>query len=91
MLLRPLSKVPPMITIGPKRIPIQGIIFDMDGTLTTPYLDFRKMRESIGMDPTSREDILVHLERLPGIKTWLFPHVEIFFYKCLSIRSRTGT
>jgi HAD superfamily hydrolase (TIGR01549 family) len=30
---------------------IEGIIFDMDGTLTVPFLDFKAMRREIGIDP----------------------------------------
>jgi HAD superfamily hydrolase (TIGR01549 family) len=30
---------------------IEGIIFDMDGTLTVPYLDFNAMRREIGIAP----------------------------------------
>lgn len=30
---------------------IEGIIFDMDGTLTVPFLDFKALRREIGIDP----------------------------------------
>jgi HAD superfamily hydrolase (TIGR01549 family) len=35
---------------------IKGVIFDMDGTLTVPVLDFGKLRRILGLSP--REDIL---------------------------------
>ena len=30
---------------------IKGVIFDMDGTLTLPVLDFKGIRESLGLAP----------------------------------------
>jgi len=32
-----------------KGIPIRGVIFDMDGTLTIPCIDFKLMRERVGI------------------------------------------
>ncbi|MBN1346969.1 MAG: HAD family hydrolase [Phycisphaerae bacterium] len=32
-------------------MPIQAVIFDMDGTITEPYLDFGWIRQQIGMAP----------------------------------------
>lgn len=42
---------------------IQGIIFDLDGTLVTSSLDFALIRKEIGCP--AAEDILAFLERLP--------------------------
>lgn len=42
---------------------IQGIIFDLDGTLVDSRLDFASMREEIGMP--AGQPILEHLEKLP--------------------------
>ena len=30
---------------------IKAVIFDLDGTITAPYLDFDKIRTEIGLDP----------------------------------------
>lgn len=31
-------------------MPIRAVIFDLDGTITQPYLDFARIREEMGMD-----------------------------------------
>lgn len=41
----------------------RGIIFDMDGTLTVPSLDFDEIRQSLGLSPEI--DIMVQIESLP--------------------------
>jgi len=59
----------PRITVDAVRVArpktaIRGLIFDMDGTLTKPgQLDFRKIREQLGLDPT--QDIVQSLRSLP--------------------------
>jgi phosphoserine phosphatase len=36
---------------GPRRRPLRGVVFDMDGTLTVPVIDFQAMyREVLGGD-----------------------------------------
>lgn len=42
---------------------ISGVIFDMDGTLTEPVLNFEEMRRRVGISPT--RDILAHVNSLP--------------------------
>jgi HAD superfamily hydrolase (TIGR01509 family) len=32
-------------------MPIRAVIFDLDGTITQPYLDFNQIREEIGLEP----------------------------------------
>ena len=32
---------------------IKGVIFDMDGTITVPYIDWRALRAEIGAEPPS--------------------------------------
>ena len=44
-----------------KKIPIHGVIFDMDGTLTIPVLNFKILREKLGIADRSI-DILQHIE-----------------------------
>jgi len=41
---------------------IKGVIFDMDGTMTIPVLDFHEMRRRAGI--TEGQDILVALETM---------------------------
>lgn len=43
--------------------PLQGVIFDMDGTLTVPVIDFVRMRERVGI---LQGDILAELRRWPA-------------------------
>ena len=40
------------------RTPPRAVIFDMDGTLTRPYLDFPKIREAIGVAEPLLENML---------------------------------
>jgi len=42
---------------------VSGVIFDLDGTLTVPNLDFDLLREKIGVGP---EPVLEHIEGLEG-------------------------
>lgn len=46
------------------KLPLKGIIFDMDGTLTKPqnYM-FKQMRDALGIDKS--KDILLSIEELP--------------------------
>eukprot|EP00794_Sanderia_malayensis_P009893 gene9893-10906_t len=43
---------------------IRGIIFDLDGTLTVPYLDFRKLKRQLHIG--EQADILGHVATLSG-------------------------
>ena len=45
------------------RRPLRGIIFDMDGTLTKPNLDFKEMYQKCGV-PLS-DDLLVSIAKMP--------------------------
>ena len=47
-----------------KKIPIHGVIFDMDGTLTIPVLNFKVLRQQLGI-PDKSIDILQHIEDAP--------------------------
>ncbi|KAL7750583.1 hypothetical protein RI367_003925 [Sorochytrium milnesiophthora] len=48
---------------------IRGVVFDMDGTLTVPVLDFALMRERLGITP--QQDILATVRSWQGEKqTW---------------------
>ena len=52
---------------GGKVLPhIQGIIFDMDGTLTVPVLDFKELRRRLHISDTT--DILEYANNCAGIK-----------------------
>jgi len=42
----------------------RAVIFDLDGTITEPYLDFDKIRREIGMPPDAGP-ILEAMERMP--------------------------
>ena len=42
---------------------LQGVIFDMDGTLTVPALDFAKMKRLLGLQP--EQDILASVNSWP--------------------------
>ena len=44
--------------------PLHGIVFDMDGTLTVPCLDFKKLRHLLGISDGT--DILSHVTGLSG-------------------------
>ena len=45
------------------RRPLRGVVFDLDGTLTVPNLDFKVMYERCGVDP--KEDILEAIAAMP--------------------------
>jgi HAD superfamily hydrolase (TIGR01509 family) len=45
--------------------PLHAIAFDLDSTLTRPYLDFRKLREQLNLP---EGDILQWLEQLPPVE-----------------------
>jgi len=45
------------------RRPLRGVVFDLDGTLTVPNLDFKVMYERCGVDP--KEDILEAIAKMP--------------------------
>jgi HAD superfamily hydrolase (TIGR01549 family) len=56
--------------------PIRGVIFDMDGTLTVPVIDFGKMRFDLGI-PDSETDILHALmKRNPAEREAAFRIIE---------------
>jgi phosphoglycolate phosphatase-like HAD superfamily hydrolase len=38
--------------------PLQGVVFDMDGTLAVPNIDFARMYQRCGVDPAVQPDIL---------------------------------
>ncbi len=42
---------------------IKGVIFDMDGTLTIPVLNFMKIKAQVGLKPT--DDILPTVQKMP--------------------------
>ena len=42
---------------------LKGVIFDMDGTITVPYIDWKSLRERIGAEPGNT--ILEYIESLP--------------------------
>ena len=44
-------------------VPIKGIVFDMDGTLTEPVLDFTKLRQNLAIP--QGVDILQHIDNRP--------------------------
>ena len=41
--------------------PIRAVIFDMDGTITRPWFDFRKIRDEIGVP----EPVLENMQKMP--------------------------
>jgi HAD superfamily hydrolase (TIGR01549 family) len=43
---------------------VNGVIFDMDGTITVPYIDWKSLRERIGAEPGNT--ILEYIESLPA-------------------------
>ena len=45
------------------RRPLRGVVFDLDGTLTVPNLDFKVMYERCGVDP--KDDILEAIAAMP--------------------------
>ena len=42
---------------------LKGVIFDMDGTITVPFIDWKTLRATIGAPP--EKTILEHIESLP--------------------------
>lgn len=49
---------------GRQRPPVGAVIFDLDGTLTRPYLDFDRIREEIGLPNEPRTAVLEALETM---------------------------
>jgi HAD superfamily hydrolase (TIGR01509 family) len=47
----------------PAAIDLLGVMFDLDGTLTQPMIDFKKLKQQCGMSPGG--DILKELEAMP--------------------------
>ncbi|MDP6775162.1 MAG: HAD-IA family hydrolase [Candidatus Latescibacteria bacterium] len=43
---------------------LKGVIFDMDGTITVPYIDWKSLRERISAEPGNT--ILEYIESLPA-------------------------
>lgn len=43
-----------------------GVIFDLDGTLTRPYFDFDRIRAEIGLPDTERTPILEAVAKMSG-------------------------
>lgn len=61
--------VRPILRTGVKRMSsvtksLHGLVFDMDGTLTVPCLDFKNLRKMLGI--TDHVDILSHVATLSG-------------------------
>ena len=48
---------------GARSVPLRGVIFDLDGTLTKPVLDFELIRAKLGLAP--RTDIVQSIEQWP--------------------------
>ena len=46
---------------------LKGVIFDMDGTITVPYIDWKSLRERIGAEPG--QTIMQYIESLPPEKS----------------------
>jgi beta-phosphoglucomutase-like phosphatase (HAD superfamily) len=59
--LAAVSRSSSMATVS--RPVLRGVIFDMDGTLTKPNLDFTEMYRRCGVDP--KEDILAAIAAMP--------------------------
>lgn len=58
-----------------QNVPIRGIIFDMDGTLTLPILDFKGLRAKLGIDDST--DILEFASsRPPDVKEKVYTMIE---------------
>ncbi len=51
-----------MKNVPVKRFPFEGVVFDMDGTLTRPVLDFDAMRRELG---AGAGDIAAHILGMP--------------------------
>jgi len=48
-------------------VKVTAVIFDLDGTLTEPVLDFDKIRSEMGIDSES-EDILTAMEAMDPVR-----------------------
>lgn len=57
-----ISDTPVKVSLG-EITEVKGVIFDMDGTLTIPVLNFMEMKRRIGLNPT--DDILPTVQKLP--------------------------
>ena len=93
---RKLTTLPNSTNPITKSVSIRGIIFDMDGTLTLPVLDFRGLRTKLGMDastdiltfadshpPDKKKEIyqMIHDWEVEGINNMkLRPHLHQLFY-----------
>ena len=60
---------------NPKIIPIEGVIFDMDGTLTVPVYDFLKLRERLGLP--HEVDVLKAVEAMDSSESRAAAHKVI--------------
>ena len=68
-----------MTTCGGRKVKshIEGVIFDMDGTLTIPVLDFSELRTRLGINDTT--DILEYANKCVGDKKQeVFRTIETF-------------
>ena len=64
------------IKIQDKWYPLCAVVFDLDSTLTKPYLDFRKLRAELGL---AEGDILSWLAGLPTAeRQWAMQTIEAF-------------
>jgi phosphoglycolate phosphatase-like HAD superfamily hydrolase len=48
--------------------PLQGVVFDMDGTLAVPNIDFARMYQRCGVDPAVQPDILAALTQMDAAR-----------------------
>lgn len=53
--------------------PPKAIIFDMDGTLTVPYIDWKKLRSAIACPPD--KTIIEHIDSLPPEQAQKATHI----------------
>lgn len=64
--LRPVFVKPQKrLRLGSRRRPVYAVVFDLDGTLTRPYLDFGQLRQQLGI---SDGDILKGVTGLPPVE-----------------------
>lgn len=60
---QPPASIPgPIIQLHDRIMPVRAVAFDLDGTLTCPYLDFTRLRQQLGL---ADDDILTWLAGLP--------------------------
>ena len=59
-----LAALRPVSTAASARPVLRGVVFDMDGTLTIPNLDFKKMYSRCGVDLS--DDLLAAIARMPA-------------------------